>query len=465
MPVSEKSGAGPRPARVPPDPLFVTAPHRRVLGDAVLVGALTTAAKLAGAAKVMATARYFGAGDVLDAFLIAFLLPSFVSDVVAGSFTPTLVPVLVRAQSTEGPRAAQRLARLALGFSGGLMLAAALALALMGRWLLPLAGSSFSSEKLHLSYLLFLGLIVWLPMSACIATWRAVLNANRRFALAAIAPLASPVLLIVFLFAFAERWGVAILCGGTVAGVALECLVLALAVRRLGYPVTPLPGAWKAPELKTLRDQYFPLAAGVVVSSMGIVVDQSVAGRLGPGQVSALSRQDGPQPPDAAPIEGRTILLLAVAVSVVAVPNRAPGRVDLEKGVRHGKTAAHDRIVRAAKAEADELEKIDADLLVGRQRSPWLAILDFHVAVKRRGIRQNIRRSDPDVISLDGEALGQSRTADARPGFDARIPEVGEGEGKGSCRRVEERGAGDQRRDADGQGEDVDSGILFPAVL
>jgi putative peptidoglycan lipid II flippase len=291
MPVSEKSGAGPGPARIPPDPLFVAArsPHRRVLGDAVLVGALTTAAKLAGAAKVMATARYFGAGDLLDAFLIAFLLPSFVSDVVAGSFTPTLVPVLVRAQATEGPHAAQRLARLALGFSGGLMLAAALALALMGRWLLPLAGSSFSPEKLHLSYLLFLGLIVWLPMSACIATWRAVLNANRCFALAAIAPLASPVLLIVFLFAFAERWGVAILCGGTVAGVALECLVLALAVRRLGYPVTPLPGAWKAPELKTLRDQYFPLAAGVVVSSMGIVVDQSVAGRLGPGQVSALS--------------------------------------------------------------------------------------------------------------------------------------------------------------------------------
>ena len=35
----------------------------------------------------MATARYFGTGDALDAFLIAFLLPSFVSDVVAGSFT------------------------------------------------------------------------------------------------------------------------------------------------------------------------------------------------------------------------------------------------------------------------------------------------------------------------------------------------------------------------------------------
>jgi putative peptidoglycan lipid II flippase len=263
--------------------------HRRVFTDAVLVGGLTAAAKLAGAAKVMATARFFGTGDALDAFLIAFLLPSFVSDVVAGSFTPTLVPVLVRAQATGGPLAAQRLARLALGFSAGLMLAAAAALALAGRWLLALAGSSFSPDKLHLSFLLFLGLVVWLPMSACIATWRAVLNANRRFALAAIAPLASPVILIVLLVAFAGRWGVVTLCLGTVAGVAVECILLALAIRRLGYSVMPSRGAWKAPELKALRDQYFPLAAGVVVSSLGIVVDQSVAGRLGPGQVSALS--------------------------------------------------------------------------------------------------------------------------------------------------------------------------------
>ena len=47
----------------------------------------------------MVTARFFGTSDALDAFLIAFLLPSFISDVVAGSFTPSLVPLLVRTQA------------------------------------------------------------------------------------------------------------------------------------------------------------------------------------------------------------------------------------------------------------------------------------------------------------------------------------------------------------------------------
>ncbi len=59
------------------------ASHQRVFTNAALVGVLATGAKLAGAAKVMVTARYFGAGDQLDAFVIAFLLPAFFTDIVA----------------------------------------------------------------------------------------------------------------------------------------------------------------------------------------------------------------------------------------------------------------------------------------------------------------------------------------------------------------------------------------------
>ena len=262
--------------------------YQRLFADAVVVGFLTSAAKLAGGVKVIVTARFFGTSDALDAFLIAFLLPSFVADVIAGSFTPSLVPILVRTQAEDGTAAAHRVLRLALGFALSAMLAGAACLAAAGRWLLPLAGSSFSAEKLHLALGLFLGLLLWLPLSACVATWRAALNANRSFALAAIAPLASPVLIMAMLFAFSSRYGVAVLCYGTVGGVALECLALAVAVHRRGYPILPSWRGWRAPELKTLRRQYLPLAASAVILSGCVVVDQSVAGRLGSGSVSAL---------------------------------------------------------------------------------------------------------------------------------------------------------------------------------
>lgn len=263
--------------------------HWRVFGDAATVGVLTAAAKLAGAVKVMVTARYFGTSDALDAFLIAFLLPSFISDVVAGSFTPSLVPLLVRTQATDGLEATHRLVRGALSFALAAMLAAAVALGLTGRWLLPLAGSSFSTEKLHLATALFFGLLLWLPMSGCIATWKAVLNANGLFALAAIAPLMTPLASIAILFTSAQSYGVAVLCIGTVGGVALECLLLALAVRRIGFPIGPAFKNWRSPELVSLQRQYVPLAASAIISSACVIVDQSVAGRLGPGRVSALA--------------------------------------------------------------------------------------------------------------------------------------------------------------------------------
>ncbi|HEX5431450.1 MAG TPA: lipid II flippase MurJ [Bryobacteraceae bacterium] len=262
--------------------------HARVLASAATVGILASAVKLAGGVKVMATARFFGTSDSLDAFLIAFLLPSFISDVVAGSFTPSLIPILVRAESEEGTGAAQRLARLALTFAIGMMLAAAIGLAIAGKWVLPLAGSSFSPGKLQLTLTLFFGLLFWLPMSAFIATWRAVLNANRIFALPAIAPLAAPVIIVALLFTLASQWGVAVLCAGTVAGAAAECLMLACAVRKMGHPLRPAWAGWGNPELRAIRKQYFPLAASALISSGCVLVDQSVAGRLGPGQVSAL---------------------------------------------------------------------------------------------------------------------------------------------------------------------------------
>src|SRR6478609_8982449 len=154
----------------------------------------------------MVTARYFGAGDQLDAFVIAFLLPAFFTDIVAGSFGSSFVPAFIQVRSGQGDVAARMFARTGLTLVLGAMLAVSILLAVGGRWILPLLGSSFSTEKLRITSSLFLALILWLPMSACIAVWRAVLNAHNSFALAAAAPLTTPLASIIFLYAGAHRW-------------------------------------------------------------------------------------------------------------------------------------------------------------------------------------------------------------------------------------------------------------------
>src|SRR5512141_1023924 len=192
----------------------------------------------------MVTARYFGAGDQLDAFVIAFLLPAFFTDIVAGSFGASSVPAYIRVRSHQGEAAARMFARTGLALVLGAMLAVTIVLAAGGRWILPWLGSSFSHDKLGMTIRLFLVLILWMPMSACIAVWRSVLHAHNAFALAAAFPLTTPLATIVLLYTATDGWGIYVLCWGTLAGVAVETRLVAGGVRRLGVPSLPAWRGW-----------------------------------------------------------------------------------------------------------------------------------------------------------------------------------------------------------------------------
>jgi putative peptidoglycan lipid II flippase len=56
----------------------------------------------------------------------------------------------------------------------------------------------------------------------------------------------------------------------------------------LGYPITPRWISSRSAEIRQLGSQYLPLLFSVGIASACVLVDQSVAARLGPGQVSAL---------------------------------------------------------------------------------------------------------------------------------------------------------------------------------
>ena len=264
--------------------------HRRVFQDAATVGVLTSVTKVAAAVKVAVTASYFGAGDELDAFLIAFLLPSFFVDTVAGSFTPSLVPELIRARDANQ---AGKLAQSGLAMVLAAMIPLTVLLMAVGHWLLPLMGSSFSENKVDLTTTLFLSMLIWLPLGACSATWRAVLNAHGRVALATGVQMATPLLTMLFLFLGGVRWGISVLCAAVILGALTEFAVLGCAVRRLGYSLVPqwssLTRPLWAPEMLAIRAQYLPMLAGALIVAGCGLVDQAVAGSLESGSVSALS--------------------------------------------------------------------------------------------------------------------------------------------------------------------------------
>ncbi len=261
--------------------------HKPVFQNAAVVGALTTMVKIAAAVKVAVTARYFGAGDELDAYLVAFLLPIFFVDTIAGTFTPSLVPGLIRARAS-GEEYVRSLAQSGLFLVLSVMLPVLIVLLAAGRWMLPILGASFTQAKLDLTASLFFSMLVWLPLGACSAVWRAVLNAHDRFVLAVTVQMAAPLFTMVLLVLASDHWGVWTLAAAVVLGAFSECVALGVAVRGLGFALWPRWAGW-TPEIRAVRNQYGPLLIGTMMLAGCGLVDQAVAASLGPGSVSALS--------------------------------------------------------------------------------------------------------------------------------------------------------------------------------
>jgi putative peptidoglycan lipid II flippase len=260
----------------------------RMLADTVTVGGWTTVSKLAGAVKLILAARLFGAGDAMDAYLIAFLLPSFFVDMFAGPLDSALIPTLIEVREQRGKAAAEELYRSTLAAAGaGLLLASAM-VAAASALILPIVASSFAPAKLGYTRELLLMMIAVVPLSALASTWRAVLNSEHHFAYSAAVPAISPLVSIFALFAAGKQYGVLALAVATLTGGMLEAILAGLGVKRMGYAIIPR-WAGVTPALRQVATQYAPLVAITLVMTGSALVDQSVAARLGSGSVAALS--------------------------------------------------------------------------------------------------------------------------------------------------------------------------------
>jgi len=92
----------------------------------------------------MVSARFFGAGKELDAYLIAFLLPSFLSDVLAGAILQSAMP-----ETAEASRELRQQRELyaSVLYTGLQMLSAiAVLMAILSPWALKILASVRSAN-------------------------------------------------------------------------------------------------------------------------------------------------------------------------------------------------------------------------------------------------------------------------------------------------------------------------------
>ncbi|MGO4171423.1 murein biosynthesis integral membrane protein MurJ [Bosea sp. TAF32] len=163
----------------------------RLARDSAVVGAATVASRLLGFARDVLIARLLGGGPAADAFLAALRLPNLVRRVLGeGGLNAPFVPLYLAIKVDKGEKAARRFAGEAAGQLGLLLLVLVTLGELFAPWLvLGLAGGfADEPETLALAASYTRLMLPFLLLTTLAALLAALLNAERRFAVAALAP-------------------------------------------------------------------------------------------------------------------------------------------------------------------------------------------------------------------------------------------------------------------------------------
>jgi len=300
-----------------------------MLRSIATVGGWTMASRVLGFVRDILIARVLGAGAEADAFFIAFRFPNLFRRLFAeGAFNAAFVPLYARALTERGPLFAGRFAEETLALMVTALVGLTLLAELLMPWLMAGIAPGFIGDavkydlaveftRITFPYLLFMSLT---------ALYGGLLNAHRRYAHAAAAPILLNLVMIAGLALVAPVWGrpgVVLAWSVALAGIG-QFLWLAIAAARseaaLGLPVWPV----LTPEVKRLLKLMAPGVIGSGAMQINLLIGTMIAS-LAPGAVSYLYYADR--------VYQLPLGVIGAAIGVVLLP-------EITRNLRSGQAAA-----------------------------------------------------------------------------------------------------------------------------
>jgi putative peptidoglycan lipid II flippase len=266
-----------------------------VLKSASVLGVLTVLSRILGMVRDIVCAALFGAGEVWDAFIIAWTVPNLFRRLFGeGALASTFIPVYTETLEKEGDARAREFASRLFG-AQLLLLGGLTVLGVTGALLFApfLALFGALDPKIGLAGGLTAFLMPYMLLVCSTALLAALLNAHRRFALAA----AAPVVLNTFWIAgaavawavFAPPVRIYVMSGFILAGGGAQALMLLgplLGRRRIGF----LRPDFKDPGVRSVARLAVPVVFGLAILQVNVLLDRVIAEVCveGDGAVSAL---------------------------------------------------------------------------------------------------------------------------------------------------------------------------------
>jgi putative peptidoglycan lipid II flippase len=271
-------------------------PAPKVARSAASAGAATMASRVLGLVRDQVLAYYFGAGDAMDAYRVAFRLPNLLRDLFAeGAMSAAFVPTFTRYLATQGKDAAWRLANNVIN---ALIVVTGLLVLIGIVFAVPLVTAYARSYdevagKLPLTISLARVMLPTLTLIAVAAALMGMLNSLRHFFVPALAPAMFNVATIVCaigLIPFAPELGVApikIIAVATLIGGVAQLALQWPTIRREGFRYRPVLD-WRDPGLRRILVLMGPGTIGLAATQVNLFVNMTLATGEGTGAVSAL---------------------------------------------------------------------------------------------------------------------------------------------------------------------------------
>jgi putative peptidoglycan lipid II flippase len=258
---------------------------RSVAIAAFVIGLGNVASRLLGLVREQVMAALFGATGATDAFVAANAVPQMVYDLlVGGAISAALVPVFVDA--AEDDERLWRLVSAVLTLVALLLTGVALVLGLLAPSVVGLVASGFSPAQQAEAVPMVRVMLGAVVLQGLAGVLMAVLYTRRRFGLPAFAAAAYNGGVILGALLLHQALGVYALVAGVVLGAAGMLLLQLPGLRGLRY--RPALGLGR-PEVRTILGLYGPVALGMVVTIVGIVIDRNLASRLAEGSLSVMN--------------------------------------------------------------------------------------------------------------------------------------------------------------------------------
>ncbi len=307
---------------------LMTGQSKTIASAAIILAGASFLSRFIGIIRERIFAHYFGAGDIMDAYVAAFRFPDLVYMLlVMGALSAGLIPVFAGVWEKNKAKAWE-LINSVINLLGFVLIGVGIVLIIIAPALAEVVAPGFSQEKLDLTTMLmrimFLSPII-LGISSVVS---GVLQSLKYFFIYALTPIFYNVGIIIGAVFIAPQIGPAGLAIGVVLGALLHLLIQIPILRKSGFKYNALLNL-KDKNLHEIIRLMVPRMLGLGATQINIIVMTTIASTIAAGSVAVFHFANN--------IQGLPIGIFGVSFAIAAFPTFCAliSRGEIEKMVTH----------------------------------------------------------------------------------------------------------------------------------